>query len=224
MQQLYKNAATIPSSLRGGACGHIGLVMEPMFYSSLSATTYNAPSAPTRTTLPSNASLQVRYNEDSRYRKELDTYENHIAMDDVMKKQFQDAVEDVYIQQLRHKFSAYLGVTARDVLDHLMDWYKQIKPANLVANGENYNKPMDISQPIDAYFAQIDDCIQYTLDGKTPYISKQILTTVPHAMQKTGWFKDGIRPWKARDLVVQTWQNFKKDFAKEYDEIKEEQE
>eukprot|EP00957_Ditylum_brightwellii_P122598 9349410-Ditylum_brightwellii.AAC.1 len=29
MQQLYKNAATIQSSLGGGAHGHIGLVMEP---------------------------------------------------------------------------------------------------------------------------------------------------------------------------------------------------
>eukprot|EP00957_Ditylum_brightwellii_P074944 5695484-Ditylum_brightwellii.AAC.1 len=43
-------------------------------------------------------------------------------------------------------------------------------------------------------------------------------------MQRTGWFKDGIRAWKARDPVGQTWHNFKKDFTKEYDEIKEEQE
>eukprot|EP00957_Ditylum_brightwellii_P019959 1507039-Ditylum_brightwellii.AAC.1 len=83
---------------------------------------------------------------------------------------------------------------------------------------------MDISQPINAYFAHIDDCIQYASDGKTPYTSKQILTTTLHAMQRTGWFKDGIRAWKVRDLVNQTWQNLKKDLAKEYDEIKEEQE
>eukprot|EP00957_Ditylum_brightwellii_P206229 15347443-Ditylum_brightwellii.AAC.1 len=95
-----------------------------------------------------------------------------------------------------------------------MDWYRQIKPANLVANGENYNKPIDISQPIDAYFAQIDDCIQYALDGKIPYTSKQILTTVLHTMQKTGWSKDGIRAWKARDPLDQTWQIFKKDLQK----------
>eukprot|EP00957_Ditylum_brightwellii_P188638 14360929-Ditylum_brightwellii.AAC.1 len=94
MQQLYENAATIPSSLGGGAHGHIGLVIEPMLYSSLSATSYNAPSAPTRTTLPGNASSQVRYDEDSRYKKELDTYENHIAMDDVIKKQIQEAVDN----------------------------------------------------------------------------------------------------------------------------------
>eukprot|EP00957_Ditylum_brightwellii_P107644 8212321-Ditylum_brightwellii.AAC.1 len=72
MQQLYKNAATISSSLGGGAHGHIGLIMEPTLYSSLSAMAYNAPSAPTRTTLPDNASSQVQYDEDNRYKKELD--------------------------------------------------------------------------------------------------------------------------------------------------------
>eukprot|EP00957_Ditylum_brightwellii_P093766 7139243-Ditylum_brightwellii.AAC.1 len=82
--------------------------MEPTSYSSLSATAYNAPSAPTRTTLPGNTSSQVRYDEDNHYKIELDTYENHIAMDNVMEKQIQDVVENVYIRQLRHKYSAYL--------------------------------------------------------------------------------------------------------------------
>eukprot|EP00957_Ditylum_brightwellii_P177963 13554834-Ditylum_brightwellii.AAC.1 len=88
MQQLHENAATIPLSLGGGAHGHIGLVMEPILYSSLSATAYNAPSAPTRTMLAGNASSQVRHDEDNCYKKELDMYENHIAMDDVMKNKF----------------------------------------------------------------------------------------------------------------------------------------
>eukprot|EP00957_Ditylum_brightwellii_P148329 11292742-Ditylum_brightwellii.AAC.1 len=94
MQQLYENAATLPSSLDGGAHGHIGLVMEPTLYSSLSATAYNAPNAPARATLAGNATSQVRYEEDNCYKKELDTYENDITGDDVMKKQIQEAIED----------------------------------------------------------------------------------------------------------------------------------
>eukprot|EP00957_Ditylum_brightwellii_P139266 10613944-Ditylum_brightwellii.AAC.1 len=82
---------------------------------------------------------------------------------------------------------------------------------------------MDISQPIDAHFARIDDCIQYALDSKTPCTSKQIIITVLHAMQKTGWFKVRIRTWKAKDPGDQTWKIFKKDFVKECDKIKEEQ-
>eukprot|EP00957_Ditylum_brightwellii_P095592 7281906-Ditylum_brightwellii.AAC.1 len=133
--------------------------MEPTLYFSFSATAYNAPSALTRTTLPGNASSQIRFNKDNRYKKELDTYKIHIAMDDVLKKQIQETLGNVYICQLHHKYGAYLGVTVRDVLNHLMDWYGQSKPADLVANRKEYNKPIDISQPIDAYFARIDDCI-----------------------------------------------------------------
>eukprot|EP00957_Ditylum_brightwellii_P047353 3597608-Ditylum_brightwellii.AAC.1 len=65
MQQLYENAATTPSSLGGGAYGHIGLVMEPTLYSSLSANAYNAKGAPARATLAGNATSQVRYEEDN---------------------------------------------------------------------------------------------------------------------------------------------------------------
>eukprot|EP00957_Ditylum_brightwellii_P083608 6355480-Ditylum_brightwellii.AAC.1 len=91
MQQLYKNTAMIPSSLGGGEHGHIGLVMESTLYFSLSATVYSVPSAPTRTTLPGNASSQIRYDEDNQRKKELDTYENYIASDDVLKNQIQEA-------------------------------------------------------------------------------------------------------------------------------------
>eukprot|EP00957_Ditylum_brightwellii_P177670 13533069-Ditylum_brightwellii.AAC.1 len=56
-----------------------------------------------------------------------------------------------------------------------------------------------------------------------PYTSKQILTTALHAMQRTGWFKDGIRAWKARDPVDKMWKTFKTNFAKEYDNIKEDE-
>eukprot|EP00957_Ditylum_brightwellii_P094571 7202974-Ditylum_brightwellii.AAC.1 len=88
--------------------------MEPTLYSSLSATAYNAPGAPARATLAGNATFQVHYEEDDCYKRELDTYENYIAMDDLMKKQIQEAIEDVFLRQLGHKYSAYLGVTSRD--------------------------------------------------------------------------------------------------------------
>eukprot|EP00957_Ditylum_brightwellii_P014896 1123761-Ditylum_brightwellii.AAC.1 len=84
--------------------------MEPTLYSSLSAAAYTPPTAPTRAKLSGNASSQARYDKDNCYEKELDTYKNHIAMDDVLKKQIQEAVEDVYICQLQHKCSAYLVV------------------------------------------------------------------------------------------------------------------
>eukprot|EP00957_Ditylum_brightwellii_P196051 14937429-Ditylum_brightwellii.AAC.1 len=121
MLQLYENAAVIPTSLGRSAHGYIGLVMEPTLYSTLLATAYMAPTAPTRFTMPDNSSSQDRYSDDNHYKKELDTYKNHITMDDIFKKQVQEAVDDIYVHQLCHKYSAYLGVTTGDILNHLMD-------------------------------------------------------------------------------------------------------
>eukprot|EP00957_Ditylum_brightwellii_P099367 7569061-Ditylum_brightwellii.AAC.2 len=166
MLQLYENAAVIPTSLGGGAHGYIGLVMDPILYSMISTTAYMTPTAPTSATMPNNASSQAKYDEDNCYKKELDTYENNVAMDDVLKKQIQEVLDDVYICQICNKHSVYLGETTRDILNHLMDRYGKMKPADLVANGTQCNEQMDISQPIDAYFAHIDNCIQYTADEK----------------------------------------------------------
>eukprot|EP00957_Ditylum_brightwellii_P080032 6086166-Ditylum_brightwellii.AAC.1 len=54
-----------------------------------------------------------------------------------------------------------------------MDRYGKIKQADLVANDVRYNEQMDISQPIDSYFAYIDDCIQYASNGNMTYTTKQ---------------------------------------------------
>eukprot|EP00957_Ditylum_brightwellii_P124080 9458190-Ditylum_brightwellii.AAC.1 len=54
-----------------------------------------------------------------------------------------------------------------------------------------------------------------------PWISPSQLM---HTLQElTIASRVGIREWKAKDPADQTWKNFKKDFAKEYDEIKEAQ-
>ena len=47
--QLYENAGAIPTGLGGGQHCHIGLVMDPALYTTLSVTVYLTPTAPNRT-------------------------------------------------------------------------------------------------------------------------------------------------------------------------------
>ena len=55
-QIMYGNAATLPTTLVGGAHGHIGLIMKATLYVTLSATTYVAPIEPPLTPdVPSTA-------------------------------------------------------------------------------------------------------------------------------------------------------------------------
>eukprot|EP00957_Ditylum_brightwellii_P050106 3798340-Ditylum_brightwellii.AAC.1 len=50
---LYANAAKVPTMLRGGNKGHIGLVMKALLYATISTTAYAALTEPT---MPTNVS------------------------------------------------------------------------------------------------------------------------------------------------------------------------
>ena len=52
-------------------------------------------------------------------------------MEDALKSIIIDAVDEVYIGELRNKYTGYLGITARDLLYHLIDRYGKITPADV---------------------------------------------------------------------------------------------
>ena len=88
-------------------------------------------------------------------------------MDDALKTQLLDAVENPYVSELHNRYTGYMGVTTRDLLDHLMDRYGNITAVDLKANEARINKALDNPRPIDIFFQRINDSVQYANDGKT---------------------------------------------------------
>ena len=52
-------------------------------------------------------------------------------MEDALTSIIIDAVDDVYIGKLRNKYIGYLSITACDLLNHLLDQYGKITPAEV---------------------------------------------------------------------------------------------
>ena len=70
-------------------------------------------------------------------------------MEDALKSIIIDTVDEVYIGKLRNKYTGYLGITARDLLDHILDRYGKITPADVEECKKQMNEPIDSTQPID---------------------------------------------------------------------------
>ena len=87
-----------------------------------------------------------------------------------------------YLGELQDKYTEYLGVSTRDMLDHLLDCYGKITPSNVINNDKKMKQLMDVSQPISMYFKCINDCITYATDANTPYTPIQIVQVAYHAM------------------------------------------
>ena len=119
---MYGNAETLSTTLGGGANGHVGLIMKVTLYVTLSATAYVAPIEPPLTpVVPPTATSAARQHLRDQHAEEQRIYTNHVNMDDALKTQLLDAVEDPYVSELRIHYTGYMGVTTRDLLDHLMD-------------------------------------------------------------------------------------------------------
>lgn len=224
VQILYGNAATLPTTLGGGANGHIGLIMKPTLYETLSDTPYAAPANPGPTAeVPANATAAAREQLRAEHADATKVFGNHNNMDEALKNQIIDAVDGAYINELRNRYTGFLGVHARDLIDHLMDRYGKITVGDLKANKERMEEPIDPSLPIDMYFKRIDDAVQYAADADTPYSAKQILQTAMHAMLSTGDYMEACTKWEEKEDDDKTWGNFKIFFAKEYHKLREQQ-
>ena len=80
---------------------------------------------------------------------------------------------------------------------------------------------MDTSQPIDVYFKKIDDCVQFAVDAKSPFTPDQVLETAYYAVSASGLYTDACKLWRKRNANTKTWVAFKKYFASEYHDMRE---
>jgi hypothetical protein len=219
VQQLYGNAASLPTTLGGGAHGHIGLLMTQAIYATISATPYILPNDPGPA--PTNGNAAAREAARIQHKELRRVFDNNTSMDDAIKAQIIDSVNDTYLNELRNKYTGYMGVSSRDLIDHLLDRYGKITPADIEECKKRMNEPIDSSQPIDIYFQKIDDCIQYAVDGQVAFTPGQILQTVYHAVSTSGYYNEACKEWRKKPLLDKTWPSFKRFFAAEYHDLKE---
>jgi hypothetical protein len=224
MQDLYTNAASLPTTLGGGQHGHIGLVMSPILYATISAEPYIDPANPGPEPLfPANAAEITKENRRTQHKEQRRIYDRATNMEDALKAQVIDTIASPYISEMRNKYTGYLGVSTRDLLDHLLDRYGRITSADITKCKQRMEEPIDSTEPIDVYFQKIDECVQYAADGRVAFTADQILQTGYNAISTSGFYHDASKEWRRKPANEKTWVNFKRFFAAEYHDLKEEQ-
>jgi hypothetical protein len=224
VQTLYGNAASLATTLGGGAHGHIGNIMTPPLYATLTETPYELPDDPgPLPVIPAGATKTVREQIRAEHNENRRVFDNHHNMDGALKTQVIDTIQDTYLSEMRNKYTGYLGVTTRDLLDHLLDRYGKITPADIEDCKRRMNEPIDSTQPIDIFFQRVDECIQYAVDGHVAFSAEQILQTTYHAVSTSGYYTDACKDWRKKPAIEKTWANFKTFFAAEYHDMKEQQ-
>ena len=80
-------------------------------------------------------------------------------VDNALKNQFVNAIDDIYIKDLRDRVTGFANGSLGDILQYLYQTYRSVTPTQLTANDERSRPPYEGPTDLEAYFNGIDDCL-----------------------------------------------------------------
>jgi hypothetical protein len=113
------------------------------------------------------------------WEEDVQTYRTCTSVQQALKKQTIGFFEQMYLAILNENMVGYANISARDMLDHLLETYDNITAGDLEINFEHMRRAWDPQQPVETLFKQIQGCTDYLEAGGVPIGSSQ---------QINGWY------------------------------------
>ena len=127
----------------------------------------------------------------------------------------------MFVRSLQHKYIGYVNTTTREMLNHLYSTYANISPSDLQDNDARFHTLYDANHPIKNLTDQIENAVEYTAAGQTPYTHEQVVAVAYQLVFQTGLFLDDCKIWRRKDPADKTWTAFKIFFATSHQECQE---
>jgi hypothetical protein len=143
----------------------------------------------------------------------VQTYRTCTSIQQALKKQIISVFEPMYLEILNENMVGYVNISARDMLDHLFETYRNITAVDLEINLEHIRRAWDPQQPVETLFKQIQDCPDYSEAGGVPVGPSQQIKVGYAQIFATGNFMSACRRWNEKLTTKKTWTHFKSHFA-----------
>jgi hypothetical protein len=204
-KKLNENAVKVHSNLGNGLLGYLGVTVSPEIYNTLSNVPFIIPPNPgVAPTFPDGATGPVIANIRQVFRDDFQAFKRYQDVCNAISGLIIEAIDPVYLEPLSLPYVGLATRTPMELLIHLYQNFSDITAANLEQNGYAMQKPCDVNQPIEIYFKQIEDAMEYAAAGKTPYTPEQIVTIAYQGIFRTGIFPDDCKLWNRQTAAYRT--------------------
>jgi hypothetical protein len=150
-------------------------------------------------------------------------FNQYDSADKALKQQIIGAIDATYLKTLRSKYVGFQNRSTRDILDHLYSTYANISASQLLENDTQMKTSYGANQPIELFFDQIEDAVDFADAGESPYTPVQVTNIAYQLVFQTGLLPDECKLWKRRSVANKTWDAFKTEFALAHQELRETQ-
>ena len=211
--KLKTNATKIPSDLGGGAFGHLGLVLTPAEYANISAVPYIRPIHPGVLNLPAPASERTEKRRRDQHKKDLATYHETIHIENALKKQISETVDELYLEELRDPTTNTILHDIPTILRHLLTNYGEIDPDGPTDKESQIRKmAFTIADPLTKLYKEVEDLEQLSIAANSRYTRTQLINIALQVIKGTNDYTRALEDWYCLPLLNQTWINLKSHF------------
>jgi hypothetical protein len=216
-QQLFQNARAITSTRGGGRHGHLGLVMPPAEYLQLAGEGNNfaVPRPPgDMAAAPAGATSAQLFDIRRLHDQRTKAYNTYHAVRTALQNQIIDAVEDTYLQSLKHVDFGYHDVEPYTMLSHLKTTYGILTGHEIELNRAKLGDAWDPSTPIEDLWARITEIRRVAASVGQPISDAAVIALVLPMIERTGLFRHSVDMWNTMELELQTYVRFQSHFTR----------
>ena len=216
--EVKANAASVPSTLGGGAFGHLGLVLTPNQYAMVSNAPFNRPNHPGQCVIPPAATqAQIQAIRDT-HTEQLRLFNEVLGVEAALRQQINEAIESSYLQRIRNRQTNAITMPVSDIFHlHLFQNYGEVDSFKLEQEREKVMQmTYDRAYPPDTVYETVEDLMDMAAASGVPFTQRQAVNMAIVVINKTGLFREDMRRWIEVPPQNRTWIAFKQHFTDAY--------
>ena len=210
---LKANASRVTSELGGGGHGHLGLILTPAEYATVSGTPYIRPHHPGALIIPPGTTQHASQVLRDTHKKQVTLFHQTIDLDNALKKQITDALDKEYYDDLLDRTTNTILQPIPDILDFLFTNFGEVESGTLIAeHGRVREMKFTIQDQLPTLYTAIEDLAELGRAARNPFTPEQLVDIALTVLKNTGDFQQAILEWYQLPLVDQTYPRLKTHF------------
>jgi hypothetical protein len=204
--------ANIPTRLGGGNYGHVGVIMDPAEYNTMTAgIDFENPVNPGfyPADLALNAAAGTRARAEAEHKELINQFETFEGVRLGTKDLILEAVDTEYLSEIEHETLGYLNQTPRQMIAHLLTRGGALDFADTKDLLAERDGEWNVTKKPQIYFNRVEKAMKGLLrNGINSDLNERRDTLFQ--LKATGEFDPAVREWEAKPAAQKTWANIKR--------------
>jgi hypothetical protein len=218
-KEIISILANIPTTLGGGNHGHVGVIMDPTEYNTMTGgTAFVNPANPGiyPAGLAVNAAAGTRARAEAEHKELINQFETFEGVRLGTKDLILEAVDNEYLSEIEHDTLGYLNVTPRQMIGHLLLRGGALDFADTRDLLAERDGEWNVTENPQLYFNRVEKAIKGLIrNGINSDLNERRDIALFH-LKATGEFDPAVREWEAKPAADKTWANIKTFITAEY--------